>query len=258
MRIIIVDDEPIMVDLMMMQTAEVLPEAELHGFTDAIQAAAFAQTSQIDIAFLDVDMPGMNGLDAAKHLQSLNPKVNIIFCTGYAQYMSDAWKLYSSGFLMKPVLTDDIEEAVKHLRYPIAEAPKVTFHCFGNFEAYYNGTPITFQHQRTKELLAYLVDRDGVDVTTKEIMSGAFEDSINRSYFFMLRKDLIQTFEGLGIADTLRVSRSYLAIVREKVDCDLFDFLDGRRTKRPTEYMSQYSFGEYRLADILRFTPPDL
>lgn len=258
MNILIADDEPILMEMMEQNVTEALPLADVHVFSSAVKAVEFARTTSIDIAFLDVNMPVMNGLEAAKELQSLNPKVNIIFCTGYSEYMADAWKLYASGFLMKPVLPEDILEVIKNLRYPVEEEKKVTFHCFGNFEVYYNGKPVSFQFQRTKELLAYLVDRDGVDLTTKEIMAGAFEDSISRAYFFQLRGDLIQTFEKLGVSDVLRMSRSHLAVERSKVTCDLFDFLDGRDTRRPKEYMTQYSFGEYRLADLLSLNPPDL
>ncbi len=250
MKILIVDDEPLLKKIMERRVRDMLPNAECFAFTDPTEAVAFAETINIDIAFLDIDMPVLNGIEMAKCLQEHHPSTNIIFCTGYAEYMPEAWKLYSSGYLLKPVMKQDIEEAMQHLRYPIVEPPKVTFHCFGNFEAYYNGSPIAFQYQRTKELLAYLVDRDGVDVTTKEIMAGAFEDSMSRSYFSQLRSDLLHTFEKLGVSDALRVSRSLMAVERSRVDCDLYDYLDGKTTHSPTEYMSQYSFGEYRLASF--------
>lgn len=250
MKILIVDDEPLLKRILEKRVRDTLPNAECFAFTDPTDAAELAETTPIDIAFLDIDMPVLSGIELAKGLQERYPGVNIIFCTGYSEYMPEAWKLYSSGYLLKPITKQDIEEAVKNLRHPIVEPPKVTFHCFGNFEIYYNGTPVSFQYQRTKELLAYLVDRDGVDVTTKEIMAGAFEDSVSRSYFSQLRNDLLHTFEKLGDSDALRVSRSLMAVERSQVDCDLYDYLDGKTTHPPTEYMTQYSFGEYRLASF--------
>lgn len=250
MNILIVDDEPVLRKMMERRVGEILPDAHLFAFSDPEKAVEFAQTTSMDIAFLDIDMPFMNGIEAAKCLQAYNPRINIIFSTGYAEYMPDAWKLYSSGYLLKPVMRDDLAEAVKHLRYPLEEEAKVSFHCFGNFEVFYRGTPISFRYQRTKELLAYLVDREGADVTTQEIMAGVFEEGITRSYLSLLRKDLISTFEELGISDVLRISRSHLAIDCTRVDCDLYDYLDGKITRQPTEYMTQYSFGEYRLAQL--------
>lgn len=210
MKILIVDDEPLLKKVLERRVRDTLPDAECFAFTDPAEAVALARTTPIDIAFLDIDMPVLSGIEVAKRLQERYPRVNIIFCTGYAEYMPEAWKLYSSGYLLKPITKQDIEEAVKHLRCSIVEAPKVTFHCFGNFEVYYNGTPVSFQFQQTKELLAYLV----------------------------------------GISDVLRISRSLMAVERSRADCDLYDYLDGKTTHLPTEYMSQYSFGEYHLASF--------
>lgn len=95
------------------------------------------------------------------------------------------------------------------------------------------------------------MDRDGVDISTQEIMAAAFEDSISRPYFSQLRSDLIHTFEKLGISNCLRVSRSLLAVERSEVDCDYFDYLDGKLNKQPVEYMTQYSFGEATLGGLL-------
>ena len=124
------------------------------------------------------------------------------------------------------------------------------FHCFGNFEAYCDGAPIRFSLSRTKELLAYLVDREGAECRRNEIIAALFEDELNIEYCKKLRRDLIDTFAGLGIEDALIVSRGGLAICRDKVSCDYYDYLAGERTDPPTEYMTQYSFGEETLARL--------
>lgn len=251
MNVLIVDDEPFVLRLMEEQVQEALPDASLHLFDDPLKAIEFAAQVHIEIAFLDIDMGVMNGIEMAKRLQDIHPPINIIFCTGYAEYMPEAWKLYSSGYLLKPVMEEDLQEALMHLRYPIPMGGhSVRFHCFGNFEAFCDNRPITFTFSRTKELLAYLVDRDGVDVTSQELMAVPFEGSIGRAYFSQLRNDLIHTFEELGISDVLRVSRGILSIEKDKVECDYFDFLDGKRNNLPAEYMAQYSFGEVTLAGL--------
>lgn len=100
-----------------------------------------------DVAFLDIEMRGMNGLVLAEQLKTIKPKTNIIFVTGYSEHMGDAFKLLASGYLMKPVTPQDIMEQMENLRYPIGKAanPKrVRAQCFGNFEVFLDGEPVQF------------------------------------------------------------------------------------------------------------------
>ncbi len=253
MNLILVDDELLALAALEEAVTEVLPDAEFKSFDRASKAMAYAKDHTVDIAFLDINMLVKSGLEMAKELQEYHPNVNIIFCTGYSDYAYDALRLHCSDYLMKPISVDKLKEALNHLRYPVEEKKRVSIHCFGNFEIYCDGKPIVFSFNRTKELLAYLVDRDGVDVSTQEIMAGAFEGCISRPYFSQLRKDLIQTFENLEISNCLRVSRSFLAIERHEVSCDYFDYVDGKIKKQPSEYMTQYSFGEITLAGFQKW-----
>ena len=63
-------------------------------------------------------------------------------------------------------------------------------------------------------------------------------------------KSLIKTFTELGIMDCLRVTHGGLAINRDAVDCDYFAYRDGKIREKPTEYMKQYSFGEFTLPNL--------
>ncbi|MBQ0059486.1 MAG: response regulator [Lachnospiraceae bacterium] len=245
MNLLLVDDEPMVLELLKDAVEEVLPNATMNDFLDAEEALAFAEEHPIDIAFLDINMRILDGITMAKELQEMYPRINIIFCTGYTEYMPDAFEMYCSGYIVKPVTEEKIQKAVDHLRYEVNDGKlPVTFHCFGSFEAYFNDTPINFKYNRTKELLAYLVDRNGADCGTREIMAVLFEDEEKRSYFNNLRQDLLNTFEELGIGDVIRTSKGKLGINRELVSCDHFDYQDGKATMEPTEYMTQYAFAE--------------
>lgn len=243
MNVLLVDDEIIVLELLKETVMKVLPQANSVSFASSREALEYAEHHPIDIAFLDINMRIIDGVTMARKLQSLYPKINIIFCTGYSEYMKDAFDLYCSGYLLKPVTEEKIRQAVEHLRYPVQPAAKrVAIQCFGNFEVFVNGMPVKFKYNRTKELLAYLVDRNGTDCSTLELIAVLFGDDVNRSYFNHLRKDLIDTFTDLGVNDILRTKRGRLGINRETVDCDYFDYLDGKRSDKPEEYMAQYSF----------------
>ena len=103
MNVIVVDDERIVLRDEESLVRAVLPEAKATAFLSAREALRFAETEPVDIALLDVDMRGMNGIEMAQRLMELHPRVNVIFCTGYPEYAYDAVSLYCSGYLLKPL-----------------------------------------------------------------------------------------------------------------------------------------------------------
>lgn len=249
MNLLLVDDEILALDALEKAVRKVLPGETISTFNKATQAMEFAKGNRIDIAFLDIDMRILNGLKMAKELQMINPRTNIIFVTGFAEYALDAFSLYASAYLTKPVKAEDIAEAVTRLRYP-PEEKKVRFHCFGNFEVYFDNRPVTFSLTKTKELLAYLVDRDGAECRKNEIIAALFEDDFNVEYYKKIRKDLILTFSELGAGDVIHVTHGGLAINKSGVICDYFEYLQGDRKNPPSEYMEQYSFAENTFASL--------
>lgn len=251
MNILLLDDEPLALKMLERAVSEAVPNANIKSFSKAKDALKFAKEENIQIAFLDINMQVMDGLEVAKKLQDLYPQINIIFSTGYEEYALDAFKLYSSGYLLKPIGAEDITEVMKNLRYPIKESKRLSFKCFGNFEAFCDGKPIKFKLNRTKEMLAYLVDRDGAQCSAGELTGVLFEDIDNAYYYQKIRGDLIKTFNELGLDDCITVTRGGLSINRDMVECDYFDYKDGKLSTKPSEYMSQYSFAEYTLAQLL-------
>lgn len=250
MTVLLVDDEKILLNKLNKLVAQELPQADCHAFTKAQEALDFGSRNPVDVAFLDIQMRGMDGLELARHIQEHNPKANIIFCTGFSDYALGALELNCSGYIMKPVTQEKIRSALQHLRFPINDKPMIKFRCFGNFEAYCDGTPIKFKYSKTKELLAYLVDRNGTSISVGEISAVLFEDDQHRSYLSQLRLDLINTLEKLGAEDVIISSKGYLGINREKVSCDYFDYLDHKLEVTTREYMTQYSFSEYTYSSL--------
>ncbi|MBQ0072462.1 MAG: response regulator [Spirochaetales bacterium] len=250
MNIIAVDDEMLVLKGQEIVLRRVMPDAEIHTFHEAKAALDYAKEQKVDVAFLDINMRILDGLTLARELQTLNPVVNIIFCTGYGEYAIDAHKLYASGYLMKPVSEEAVREALSRLRYKVEEGKRLQIKCFGNFEVLLDGSPLVFKYNRTKELLAYLVDRRGVYVSTRELMSVLF-DRDNVSYFSNLRLDLLGTFKEAGIEDTIRQSRGMLGLDVTTFDCDYYDYLEGKGGIFIGEYMSQYSFAERTLGFLL-------
>ena len=118
-RVIAVDDERIILSGCIRELESVLPSAEIRGFQRAQDALDFVKANSVQIAFLDIELRYANGLDLARNLLEVNPTLNIIFLTSYAEYMEDAWKLYASGFVRKPLTRERVLEELSHLRHPV-------------------------------------------------------------------------------------------------------------------------------------------
>ena len=81
MKIIAVDDERIALEGLKDLIHEVVPDAELNGFEYREDALEFVASHECNVAFLDVEMAGMSGVELAEHLKMRNPDINIIFAT---------------------------------------------------------------------------------------------------------------------------------------------------------------------------------
>lgn len=250
MNMLLVDDEILNLSNLEYVLRKVLPSVTPVSFSKASQALEYIQDNPVDVAFLDINMRGIDGITIAKLMQERWPNVNIIFCTGFSEYALEALDLNCSGYLLKPATEDKVRKALDNLRHPVEVGKRVQLHCFGNFEAYCDGTPICFKYNRTKELLAYLVDRNGASISIRELAAVLFEDDQHRSYLYQIRLDLVNTLVELGVDDILIQSRGHLGIDREKVDCDYFDYLDKKLTPPVQEYMTQYSFSEATYSSI--------
>lgn len=246
MRIIVLDDEELALESMMDAVRKCVPEAEISGFSYADDVLEYLETNTCDCAFLDVEMSGLSGVDLARKLKEMDSHINIIFATGYTEYRGDAFDMHASGYILKPVTPDKVRKELENLRYPVKDERRITIKCFGNFEVFVDSVPVQFRYNRTKELLAYLVDRKGGLCSNGEIMAVLFEDDDHDTYLRSLRKDLMDTFAAKGLQDAFVQQRGKLGIVPSKVKCDYFDWCDGKRlgNQYRGEYMMQYSWAE--------------
>ena len=117
-NVIMVDDRKVVLSGGLPILEEVLPNANVTGFTIAEEAIEYAKRNNVKLAFLDIEIRNMSGLDLCKILLEINPRTNIIFLTAFSDYSLDAWGTGASGFMLKPITAEGVKEQLKNLRYP--------------------------------------------------------------------------------------------------------------------------------------------
>ena len=121
MKIIILDNHKLIIAEIRRQVLSVLPKAECTCFTKQREAIEYVKNNHVDVALLDIDMPGLNGIEVAELMCRINPRLNIIFVTGYPEYALQAFSVPVSDFIVKPVSEDALKSTFNKLRFPPEE-----------------------------------------------------------------------------------------------------------------------------------------
>lgn len=259
MRVLCVDDVlPIMEDTAAM--CRKLPQiTSVTGFTRPREALEWLENHPVDLALLDVDMPEINGLMLAKKLKQKYPDASIIFLTAFPQYAVQAVKLRATGYLLKPFSPEELREEVEYAcsRQPERPSGHIVVQTFGNFEIYVDGETLTFHRAKSKELLAYLIDRGGKGVTRPAIFAALWEEGLydhsRQKYLDVIIRSLRETLREAGIEEILEMKSGFLRVRTELLDCDLYRFLKNDPAAVNAyrgEYMEEYSWSVFRTEDL--------
>ena len=248
MNILLVDDEELQLLKLEKVCKKVLPNENYFCYSNPKLAYEENVNNMIDIALLDIEMPLLNGIQLAKKLKKINPKINIIFVTAYNNFAIEAFNLHASGYIMKPVNENKLLQEIDGLRYNVDlkynSNKLLTVKCFGNFEVFKDGIPLKFHRQKSKELFAYLVDREGAAVSMNELNAILWEEDKN-SYLRNLISDIVETLKEVGAEEVFIKRHNECFIDPTKIDCDAYEYKnnnpDAVRAYRG-EYMIQYSW----------------
>ena len=251
-----IDDEPKMLALLHDAIAKAEPDAEIMDFSDSGELLSAIEEEDLtpDVVFSDIEMPEMNGLSLAVEIKKQAPEAKIIFVTGFPKYAADAFRLHANGYIIKPVSSDRVREELDLLGLPTKaseEKEKLRVHCFGHFEVFWHGEPLVFQRKQSKELLAFLIDREGRACTSEEIAAALWENEEDMktagSRIRRILHDLRATLREIGMEELLIRRRRQLAVRRELLDCDYYRMLEGDMDAVNAfggTYMMEYSWAE--------------
>ena len=256
MRIICIDDAPLILQMTVALCRELPEKPDVCGFSTAADALKWLAERTADIALLDINLPDMNGIELAARIRETDPSVSIIFLTGYSEYAVDAFALHASGYLLKPVnkqrLKEEIDLAMQRrgVQSGVTEpSAKIFARTFGEFDLYANGQVVSFPRSKAKELLAYLIDRQGGSISRATAFAvlweeGVYDRSMQKQLDVIIRS-LRSTLQSVGAEAILEMKQGTLRICPERLDCDLYRFLSGDVSAINTyrgEYMNAYSW----------------
>ena len=252
---IAVDDEALMLGALV-SAIEASPDiTEVAKFSDCEEALAFVNEHPADIAFLDINMRGMGGLALAEKIIAVRPSCKIVFCTGYEEYAIPAFKLHASGYLLKPIAAEDVQGEIDNIKSLSQKEKLLTVKCFGNFEVYAKNQKLAFKRLKTKELFAFLVDRNGAGMTAKQICAALFpddtDDTKNATYLRQLIMDLKNTLKKVGAESVFCHEIPCYRIDTGLIKCDYISYLETGKPEFHGEYMVQYSWAEETCAMLL-------
>lgn len=121
LKVCIIEDEPEIRKLLRM-----IVEKQ-DGFTVVSENGDFASAIsdftkyRPDVAFVDIDLKGESGLECAKVLTELNPKLKVIFATAHSEYMANAFEIYAFDYLVKPFNVERVAKTLSRIKNKAAE-----------------------------------------------------------------------------------------------------------------------------------------
>lgn len=252
MKTILVDDMLLDMQLFELKCAGV-PDFEIVGkFTNPLEAIAYAQTHVVDFALLDIDMPGMNGMELARRLRQIRSDVIIVFVTAHPKFAVDALKMKADYIVFKPFDRDDIVDVMERAKlFRQRQKKRFYFHTFGLFDMQIDGRPVRFRSGRAKELMALCVWRGGRPVSIYELVECLWgeeaADMPEKTGYRRAIKELADTLRDYNAEDLFLRERGSIRIDMGKCDSDYQALLSGdvdAACHFQGSFMEQYSWAE--------------
>lgn len=232
MKAILVDDEALALDFLELQLKKVSSISILGKFTHFNLEENKKLLEEIDVLFLDIDMPGMPGIEVAKELQILNPSLIIVFVTAHNDFATEAFDLNVFDYILKPIQLDRLRRTCKRIEETLPRKDKQILQIQVSSELTFqlpDGTVVrpVWRTAKVKELFLYLLHERETSIRKSELAELLWpgipsETSYSRLYtaIYHIRKTLQKYGDALAIEST---DEGY-AICLKQASIDLVDW----------------------------------
>lgn len=186
-RVILIDDEESALDILEILLKQI-GNVEIAGrYVNPQEALEEIRRDIPDAVFLDIEMPGMNGIELAEQILDINETVEVIFITAYNEYAVKAFEIHSLDYILKPVLKERLKKTMDRLiriksQHQQEEKKEqfLSIKCFGNFEVSINEKKkesLKWKTSKVKEVCAYLVHNKGNHVERDSIIEAVWPNT---------------------------------------------------------------------------------
>ncbi len=231
LRTILVDDE----ELSIKRLKKILTECSgiqiCNTFSNSLEAYEYIKKNKVDVAFLDISMPDIDGMTFADMLRDTDSNIDVVFITGYDEYAVKAFELNALDYLLKPVTCERLQKTLDKIRKKrryMRENPGIRISLFNGFKIYTTddeGREIKLRSPKTEELFAFIVYKG--TTSREEIVDtlwGGFDfnkalKNINANIYY-IRKAL----NSYGLEDCIKTGKKEIGIDAGRITCDLFEF----------------------------------
>lgn len=265
LRVVCVDDEEPALQRVVSLCGETDGISETRGFGKPQDALDWVKEHPCDLALLDIRMPDMDGIRLAEKIRELQPGAEIVFVTGHAEHAVEAWAVHARGYVLKPVTPERLREEVEYVlslrpgMTPGRPSAHIEVKTFGSFDVLVDGEPVHFRRAKAKELLAYLVEKQGQSITREKAFLALWEgrpyDRPGQKQLDVILRSLRGTLDEYGIGGILSVRRGAISVVPRMFSCDMYRFVLGDAAaigEYRGEYMTAYSWASLREAYLER------
>ncbi|MGQ8874142.1 response regulator [Paenibacillus sp. TSA_86.1] len=210
-RVMLIDDEEAALDLLEILLGQIGNVEIVGRYLNPIQALDDLEKLTVDAVFLDIQMPGMKGTQAARHIRTMFPEMPIVFTTAYAEFAVEAFEIESTDYLLKPFTTSRLQSTLARITKHMQEPANLQEHnkgsmplvqCLGGFHIIWPGEfnkEVVWKTKKERELCAFLIHHEGKRVNAPVIIEALWPgyDLVKaKSYLYTclsyLRKSLVE------------------------------------------------------------------
>ena len=258
MRAIVVDDEPLMLKRFN-RLSEGIDDLSIVGqFESAADALKYVEEQPVELVFLDIELPVMNGIELAKQLRAIRSDMLIVFVTAYERYIWDFNQIGGDYYIVKPYTRQTLEMMMDRIRLiSQRQRKRVYIQTFGRFVVFRDSEilPLT---GKAKEILALVVIQRGREISNEEIYSTIWEGRVysntHMCVFYNALRRLRTALKKESLENLLISTARGQMVDTSMFDCDYYAWQDGNRERRNQfrgEFLSEYTWGEYILANLI-------
>ncbi|MEK3936501.1 response regulator [Sporosarcina sp. FSL W7-1349] len=259
MKAILIDDEPLALQFLEHQLTKVADIEIVGAFTDPFAGQKAVEENEIDLVFLDIEMPQMNGIDLAGKIIERKPQIHIVFVTAYDVFAIQAFELNALDYVLKPVQEERILKTIERIEQRRLDAPEsvsqaadpLRLNLFQQVSISIGGQTLAPFHWRTskvQQLFFYFIHYKGRVISKSEIIELLWPDlDIKKAYaqlytaIYHIRKTVEPISDYFIITST---SEGYLMTL-ENVELDVDEF---ERIIHSSVPLSAETIGDYEQA----------